>query len=343
MWRKLLTTQIVISAITVGCQAATATSLPSNPTSVSSSEVLTTSTALQETSTKQIANPTPGVKENLSYLEEINSGKYLLVQTYEAGVPYLIFINPNKKIEKKVSEDAFFWSTSNDGNKLLIMGTSSEHARLFNLLTKTWTDLNIESECYEANSSPDGNIIAISCGNGSTLDIYILDVQLDSMVKITDCLEKDFYCDDPSWSFDGEWLAYSRNEVKSGTLSPENGVYVFNTNCIHDNNCMERQIGPINSDSNPTWSEENFLIVSKDGNIQFYDVRNRPSILVEEIMLNTTNATDIYSSPAGMYLVYAPAGNKIIYMAELVDNKLVNSEILLEGENITIVGWLVIP
>jgi hypothetical protein len=66
----------------------------------------------------------------------------------------------------------------------------------------------------------------------------------------------------------GQWLAYYRNEEKSG-IHTLDGVYLINMAC-KESGC-KKQIGPIPSDSNPTWSQNNELVVSEFGSISFFE------------------------------------------------------------------------
>jgi Tol biopolymer transport system component len=246
-------------------------------------------------------------------------------------------LSTKKEIVKKIPIDAN-WGISNDGTQLLIIQPSLKHAYNFNSLTKKWTDLDLKNECYEASWSPDKRYIAFGCGNGGAMDIYITDNASGSTLMVTNCQKKDFVCSKPSWSFDGQWLAYRAVEVRSGT-NTLHAIYFFNVSCIKENNCLTKQTGPINSDSNPTWSPTNELILAFSNSIKFYKIKEGSIVLSKETKTDVSDIRYISSSPDGEYISYGLIDNQTIYLLSQSSN---TSEVFLQDENIIIIGWLVI-
>jgi Tol biopolymer transport system component len=328
----------LVALVTVGCQ-----SNSSNTSLTQTWTALNDNTPSNEPSKAVIPTikPTMSVKPSsptiLTEIKNLSPGQYILVYTYTDSEPYLYLLNLNKEIEKKLPITANF-GISNDGTQLLIMPPKPERSYNLDLVTKEQTYIEIDGECIHGSWSPDKRFLALSCLNQSTGEIYIFDKLSGHMEQITDCLEREHSCSNPSWSFDGNWLAYFRNEERSGSHTLD-GVYLIEASCVSKNNCMQNQIGPINSDTNPTWSPANELILSPFEEIFFYEIKNNTIIPRKEINSGIKNLRYIYSSPDGKYLAYAPIGNNMIYILSRSTNI---SESLLEGENITIVGWLVV-
>jgi len=290
-------------------------------------------------------NPaTTNIPESLEIVfEKTKPGQYVLVKATIDGEAYLYLVSGEGEITQKFNMDAD-WAASNDGTQLLVMPYSSGQFKNFNSLTREWTDINIDAECYEGNWSPDRKYIALSCSNGGSIDIYLFDMSSNSMSKITDCQKQDMACKNPSWSFDGQWLAYWKVEVRSGTdLLHE--IYYFNTSCIKEENCPGKEIGPITSDSNPTWSPNNELLAYYENKIDVYKIdkfgSNSLFKTINFDLEGEENLQNIFCSPDGKYLVSTGAvWDSKIYIFSLSNNT--SDAILLKGENIVIVGWLVI-
>lgn len=331
---------LVFIIINTGCQSVATQVHPTNTISVLA-ETLTPNNLPSITTeihaTEIYATETSTPHEMRTHFDDIKPGQYLLVQSYTRGEPYLYVITTGGETVKKISADVN-WGTSNDGSQLLVMQPPpSEHVNNFDSLTKKWTNLDLKNECYEANWSIDKKYIAFGCGNGGAMDIYVRDNISGSMTKVTDCWERDYVCSTPSWSFDGQWLAYRAVEARSGT-DTLHAIYFFNVSCIQEGNCIKKRIGPVDSDTNPTWSPTNELILVLSGSMKFYHIKNGSAVLSKEIKTNMSDIRYVSGSPDGKYVSYASIDNKVIYILSRLSN---TSEVLLQDENITIIGWLV--
>ncbi len=302
---------------------------PSSTANISASETLLSPTSIP-------ATPTDRTSINLPDFGNLSIGEYLLVQTNIDGDYYLCLISLDKTIVKKFPLDAFV-STSNDGRRLLIIQQSPKPSYSYDFRSKKWSELLIDRECFSASWSLDKQYIALDCVNDGVLEIYIFDTTSGSMLKVTDCLEKGHACGSPSWSFDGNWLAYYRDDERSG-VHPS-GVYIFNTKCIENNSCMSKQIGLIESKSNPVWSVDNELSLMRNGQIQFLKLENSKLDQKGSFNAGLTGSTDLVYSPDGEYLIYTSNAVTLkIYSRSLgVSETLFNAK-----DTIRVNGWIVI-
>jgi Tol biopolymer transport system component len=275
------------------------------------------------------------VSSNPPDLTDLKQGQYLLVQSYQNGIPIHYVYSTDGEIVQKITIDANF-SVSNGGTQLIMMGASSKIYYSLDLQTQEATSLNLDRDCYDANLSPDKQFVALSCLNDWTGDIYIFEKKSSTMVRITDCLEAAHSCYKPSWSPDGQWLAYYRNEEKSGTHTLD-GVYLLNMTC-KESGC-KKQIGPILSDSNPTWSQNNELVVSEFGSINFFEVRDNSLILIRKNESGIENVASLSLSPDGEHMAFSPIDNSSIYIYTIASDTV---EKLIELDHgVLLIGWII--
>ncbi len=294
-----------------------------------------TSIVLPPTSTP--STPPDKTEIDLPDFNNLGSGQYILVQTSVDSNKYLFLLSTDKTVVRKFLSDATV-GVSNDGKQLLIMRPGPNHSYMFDFVIGKWTELVIDRDCLNASWLSGEQYIALSCINDATGEIYILNTRSDSLIQITDCLEKEESCIDPSWSLDGRWLAYYRYDQGSG-VHPR-GVHVFDTACIESNNCMNKEIGPIESDSNAVWSVKSELILSNHGQILFLKNDNREFIQTKKIDSGTDYLNYLEYSPDGEYLLYTSHHDTILNLYSLSSDA---SEGIFNSNNpIRVIGWIVI-
>ena len=276
---------------------------------------------------------------------ELNPGQHLLIRTEENGKPYLYAYSSSKaNIEKILLRDNYIFSASNDGSELLVMNPDQEQYYYLKLSSKEWKELTIKGYCSQASWSADKRYIAVGCTLHDLGEIYILDILHNSIILLTDCLDKQNVCFAPSWSTDGTWLAYYRSDARSG-FDTVRGVYLFNTKCIDNGtNCMADQIGPIRSASNPTWTPDNNLVITNEdeSSFEFLEFRDGMFQITEKSAKFDALSLPfrISSSPDGKYVAYTSLGSLEVFIYTRSTSQ---SEILLKHNHYTIGGWILIP
>jgi WD40-like Beta Propeller Repeat len=288
-------------------------------------------------------------------LGNIKPGQYLLAQAYEQDQDFLYFISTDKQIVQKLSLKSYIdidsvfgghflnanFATSHDGSRFLIMRSPPKSSYLLNLETAQWDTLDIQQKCFTATWSPDNKTIALECFGGGINEIYFYDTISKSLEAVTDCTEKGDVCSLPNWSPDGRWLAYARSSGRSGPAT--GGLYVFDTSCVQNKNCVDTQIGPIESDSNPSWSVDNRLIFARSGIINSFDPKSRTFSKTSIHVPDSTLGIAIEPSPDGKYWAFSASktSGEIIYLYSKETN---HSDVLLDDHSILwIIGWVVIP
>ena len=192
----------------------------------------------------------------------------------------------------------------------------------------------MKGECRKLTLSPDNQKMSLDCFDNGAYDIYLLKKNSNSFEKITNCKENHQMCSSsPGWSPDGRWFAYYReDEIGSGIREDSfKGFYIFNSDCLNDNSCMEKQIGPI-LDHGLQWSKNNELMSYADKSLRFHEFNNgvlSPTNRVVKIDVGN-NPEDLYNSPDGQYFAYADKfaakrGSLIVYFVAHIAEDLINN------------------
>jgi len=329
-WALVLVVSFLFSCQNPSIGVAPTSTYPPIPTQ--NGFIQTATLSVSKTPTMNMESP---VSLNRPDFADLKHGQYLLVQSYQNGIPILYVYSTDGEIAKKITFDANF-SVSNNGTQLIMMLPSSRIYYSLNLQTQEMTTFNLDRDCYDADLSSDKRFFALSCLNDWTGDIYIFEKKSDSMLRITDCLEMVHSCFKPSWSPDGQWLAYYRNEEKSG-IHTLDGIYLLNMACT-EYGC-KKQIGPILSDSNPIWSQNNELVVSEFGSISFFEVRDNSLIFIRKYESGIENVVSVSLSPDGEHIAFSPIDNSAIYIyssASGAAEKLIDLD-----QEVLLIGWII--
>ena len=235
------------------------------------------------------------------------------------------------------------FAISGDGSRFLIMRSSPKSSYLLNLETRQWNTFEIQQKCFDATWSPDKKTIALGCFGGGLNEIYFFDMVSKSLEAVTDCTQNGDICGSPNWSTNGRWLVYARGSGRSGPATGNGGIYVIDTSCVPNKNCMDTQIGPIESDGNSVWSLDNKLLFTHSGIINSFDPKNHTYKNTSIHLPDSTLGIAIKLSPDAKYLAFSASktSGKTIYLYSIETNK---SDVLLDDPSISsIIGWIVIP
>jgi hypothetical protein len=145
----------------------------------------------------------------------------------------------------------------------------------------------------------------------------------------------------PAWSPDGQWIAFSLNETTNTSSAAEARLYVVQPN--------GRALAPISSNSRgradyPVWTPDGLLFYSitgantADNGVYQYD----RSGAVTTYLLTGENLRPDSVSPHGEFMAYFDGESIMIYAFPLNAN-LPQPVRSLDGEPITIAGWLSAP
>lgn len=307
-------------------------------------DVVLSSTFIPETATSTVLPPTSMISIptndsksfNLPDFHDLNPGQYILFKAYDKNVDNLFLLSTDKTIAKKFILDTEV-GVSNDGKQFMIIQSGTEPAYILDVTTGKWTEISLGRTCLNPSWSPDKQRIAISCFiNNISLEIFMLDTTSQSLVQITNCAEKGNSCIYPAWSFDGQNLAYYRYDERSG--EHPRGICVLDQAHIESDTCMNEEVGPMSSDTNPVWSLDGNLIFSFDGKIKFYESGETEFLEIKSLDSGMDYLNYLEYSPDGNYLIFT--SHDILYLYSFSTS--VSEEIFDANESIINIGWVVI-
>jgi len=330
---------LILILISVACEPVTSEA-PSQKTATVAPLTLTPVSTKTRLSSTVLATATPtdiSNKLSLPDFSDLGSGQYILFKTYENGIDYLIVLSPDKRIQRKFELDKEV-GVSNDGKQLMIIQSGTEPSYILDVTTGKWEEINLGRTCFNPSWSLDKRLIAIACFvNSYSLEIFILDTSSNSLVQITNCLEKENSCIYPAWSFDGQYLAYYRSDERSG--EHPKGICVMDPISVESDTCVSGEIGPINSDTNGVWSLDGNLILAHDGEIRFYKPGEPEFQEIKSLDSGIDYFHSLQYSPNGEYLIFPGVGNQLYLYSFLTG---MFEEMFDSHESIRIVGWVVI-
>ena len=333
----------------------TETKMPSTP-----DKTYTPLVPTQDVTKTSTIEPTRTLQASNMSFANMKSGKYILIEADDQyGNDNLYVLTVNGEVEQKILIDHGVWSTSNDGKQIYFLSFTNEketqQAKIFDVSTNRWNDINVNlpRECQSFVQSPDAQMTIFDCYDSGN-DLYLLKKNSNLLEKITDCRENREECTSaPGWSPDGKWFMYYRvNQIRSGD-SPYNfrGSYIFNTDCLNDNSCLKKQIGPILY-YNLFWLENNKVIeYTANQTLGFHPFKDGvilPSNKGIKIDVRDDQRISLlYPSPDKQYFVYAYDNNdyteRIISVLSSSTNTSQTLMKLHPPDSFTIVGWIVVP
>ena len=358
---------MVILTLIVGACEQKSTEIPTyEPVIVATSTIppAATETALAEPTSvipaTVAATITPQAK--MIDFKDIKLGQYVIVGDFGRDKPFLYVISMDKEKEmvKSLSLESYLelqpdtgskilnthFDISSDGTQFLVMRPNPKPSYLLDILTGKQTSLLINQECLFASWSPDKKFIVFSCVTSDAgMEIFILDTVSGQISQVTNCHDNYKYCSQATWSTNGNWVAYYQSDERSG--EHPRGIMIFNTSCFKVNDCSDEQMGPIEANSNPTWSLQNQLVYMQSGMISYIEVKNRQykqvrANLVPELNYNGRSSDVIKFSPDGTYLACLSIDRASIY---LYSPSLNESELIFSSQDfrwLDIIGWVTI-
>lgn len=146
--------------------------------------------------------------------------------------------------------------------------------------------------------SPDGHFLAFSALVGGFTDLFIYDLERDTLKRMTDDQFADLY---PAWSPDGRWIALSTDRFSTDLSILSIGYYEL---ALMDPNTGEIKKVPAFNDAkniNPQWSSDGkslYFISDQNGipNVFRIDLQSQEIFQVTNLYTGVSGITDI--SPA---------------------------------------------
>ncbi|MDE2040395.1 MAG: PD40 domain-containing protein [Elusimicrobia bacterium] len=194
-------------------------------------------------------------------------GKSIAYTSYKDGNPDLFLLDLQRGESRAVSRDQglnIAGGFSPDGTELL-MTLSREKSP--NIYLKNLSDRSVLrlTHYFGADSSPtfspDSRQVAFVSDRSGNPQIYLLDLTTRRARRLTDLN----WCDSPSWSPTGEWIAFSGRAGREDKLE----IYVVDVTGSQ----VVRLTHDMGSNENPSWSPDGrFLAFSstRDGRHQLY-------------------------------------------------------------------------
>jgi len=356
---------MVISVLIVGACEQESTEIPTyEPVIVATSTVplVAAETASAEPTSvipaTVTATNTPEAK--MIDFKDIKSGQYVIIGDFGRDIPFLYVISTDQQIVKSISLESYLelqpdigikilqtnFDASSDGTQFLVIRPSPQSSYLLDIPTGKQMSFSINQECLSESWSPDKKFIALSCTTSDAgAEIFILDTVSGQISQVTNCHDNYKYCSLATWSTNGNWVAYYQSDERSG--EHPRGIMIFNTSCFKTNNCTEEQMGPIEANSNPTWSLQNQLVYMQSGMISYIEVKNRQykqvrANLVPELNYNGRSSDAIEFSPDGTYLACLSIDRASIYLYSPTLNQSVS---IFSSQNfrwLDVIGWITI-
>jgi len=118
--------------------------------------------------------------------------------------------------------------------------------------------------------SPNGKRIAYSFFNGSDWDIWAIEPSTGKKFRLTDTKDNDFYI---SWSPDGEWLAYCRENP----ITKNTDIWLIRSN---GGSSMQLTTNQLYNEGAPFWTSDGIYIHTDTGENTPYDIALIPSELL---------------------------------------------------------------
>lgn len=199
-------------------------------------------------------SPTESLVSLVIEQESIPIGQHLVY--YDRKSESLYLLSEDEAIQdQKISNQMGFYSENTEHFAFI---RNNNSLVIVDLVNEAIKQIPLTLECYNPTSwSPDGERLAIECEDS----IYIYSI-LDKFLKpLTNWGQRsvDAFLS-PQWSPDGKWVAYSYRQLSSLQLTPEDGVYLIDVDCLNeDSTCKERIQGvyfPYSNDMIKSWSPD---------------------------------------------------------------------------------------
>jgi Tol biopolymer transport system component len=207
-----------------------------------------------EPGTSQILTPTESLLSLVIEQESIPVGDHLVYYDWSSESLYLLSEDETLQ-DQKISDR---WGSISKNTEYFAFIRNNNSLVIVDLVNEANKQIPLTLECYNLLSwSPDGERLAIECEDS----IYIFSNADQSFRELTNWAQRsvDSFLS-PQWSPDGKWIAYSYRQLSSLQLTPEDGVYLVEVDCLNeDSTCKERIQGvyfPYSNDMIKSWSPD---------------------------------------------------------------------------------------
>lgn len=232
----ILACRITPATVTISTSSPSPTSYPNShrsptPFTISTSPVPPTATPLP------LPTSTP-TREALSRFSFLPSGQYVVYSDSREGGMYVISVDG--AIHERLT-DVDGVPISPDGRRI------SDGENIYDLVTNQVSTVVMPEEppCGIRSGSPDGTMLALECQDN---EVYVLRLQDERLVRLSQCLSEEEAHFAPTWSPDGKWIAYFKTrpappERKSEITVSE--LYLVDSSCIPEpDTCLAKTRGP---------------------------------------------------------------------------------------------------
>ncbi len=344
--------------------APTATTQPTEKAAESATvSPVNTATSIPTNIPTKSASASPEVTQispYVSYYHLLPPGQYLIYKAPSSLGAKFNVISLDGSFERTFVDgiESQLVTFTRDGKRMAVLsGETMETSQLIVYDLVENTNWSFEAEdCYESSFSPGGTKVAVGCPRadyGWGINIFSLEDQ--TITLLTNWLDLHINGGRPSWSPNGEWVAYLRFLLPSDNPD-KNGFYITRTSCLNNpGTCEEQTEGPFLSgetlysqDTFITWSPDSrFLAVNKGvnvNNVQIVDIQTG-----EERTLISPNdfgaVVSIAWSPDGQWLAFgkgtgdSEGGWIDIYLI----SPWTGGTILLKQQGGIVYGWFTVP
>ena len=236
-----------------------------------------------------------------------------------------------------LDKSSFSASLSPDGATIAYIQWPSSLLHLRNVDSGEDRVLHLPADPQSLSWSADGSRLLV----GSTDQFWLVEPSKGDVRIALDCMTYGVACSGPTWSPDGEWIAYQLTYEASGPPDPRNGVRIVRSSCLgSDGDCISQAHGPLPPATAYAWSPsaDSLAICGLLGSTRRLSVVDAGT-WQEHPIGDCAGIGDLVWSPDGVWL----AGNQLNRVVTIEVSSGQASQVTIDDQLARVVFWVSIP